>query len=117
MLLLVSLIALVTGAMAQAPVAAGQAATGGGNSTRDWPSPPLPAGPSVFETWLQPRIRVFVTKGLEQPWSMAFLPDGGILITERPGRLRIVRNGVLAAEPIAGVPAVKNSGTNKLVTK
>jgi len=72
-----------------------------------WPSPALPDGPIVLETGIQRQIRVTVTKGLVQPFSMAFLPDGGILITERPGRLRIVRNGVLDPKPIAGLPAVQ----------
>ena len=49
---------------------------------------------------------VVVTKGLVKPWSMAFLPDGSILITELGGRLRIVRNGVLDPKPVAGVPEV-----------
>ncbi len=71
-----------------------------------WPSPPLPDGPIVLDTGIQHQIRLIVTKGLNQPWSMAFLPDGGILITERPGRLRIVRNGVLDPNPIVGVPRV-----------
>ena len=44
--------------------------------------------------------------GLEQPWSLAFLPDGRMLVSERPGRLRIVtREGVLSP-PVEGVPAV-----------
>lgn len=47
-----------------------------------------------------------ITEGLERPWGMAWLPDGSILITERPGRLRIFRNGELELEPIAGVPEV-----------
>src|SRR3984957_12700871 len=71
-----------------------------------WPSPPLDDGPIVLDTGIQHQIRLIVTKGLNQPWSMAFLPDGGILITERGGRLRIVRNGVLDPNPIAGVPQV-----------
>jgi glucose/arabinose dehydrogenase len=71
-----------------------------------WPSPPLPDGPIVVDTGIQHQLRLIVTKGLNQPWSMAFLPDGGILITERPGRLRIVRNGVLDPNPIVGVPRV-----------
>jgi len=65
----------------------------------NWPSPPLADGPIVLDTGIQHQIRLIVTKGLNQPWSMAFLPDGGILITERAGRLRIVRNGVLDSEP------------------
>jgi len=47
---------------------------------------------------------VTVADGLEHPWSIAFLPDGNMLVTERPGRLRIVRNGVLDPEPISGLP-------------
>jgi glucose/arabinose dehydrogenase len=40
---------------------------------------------------------------LEHPWSIAFLPDGDILVTERPGRLRLVREGALLPEPVRGV--------------
>src|SRR5580658_5919654 len=76
----------------------------------NWPSPPLPDGPIVLVTGIQHQIRLIVTKGLVQPWSMAFLPDGGILITERPGRLRIVRNGVLDPNPIAGLPQIRAQG-------
>jgi glucose/arabinose dehydrogenase len=53
-----------------------------------------------------PPVRVVPTKGLVRPYALAFLPDGGILITERPGRLRIVRNGVLDPKPISGMPEV-----------
>src|SRR5580658_10638872 len=76
----------------------------------NWPSPPLPDGPIILDSGIQHKIRLIVTKGLNQPWSMAFLPDGGILITERPGRLRIVRNGVLDPNPIAGVPQIRAQG-------
>ena len=44
--------------------------------------------------------------GLVNPWSMAFLPDGSMLVTERPGRLRIIRDGALVAEPVSGTPDV-----------
>ncbi len=47
-----------------------------------------------------------VAKGLEHPWSLAFLPDGRMLVTERPGRLRYVTREGALSEPIAGVPAV-----------
>ena len=58
---------------------------------------------------------VNVVEGLEHPWGMAFLPDGDILITERPGRLRIVRAGTLDREPIDGVPAVHARGQGGLL--
>lgn len=45
-----------------------------------------------------------VARGLETPWGMAFLPDGRMLVTERPGRLRIVEKGRLLPEPVAGTP-------------
>jgi glucose/arabinose dehydrogenase len=61
----------------------------------------------VFDTAEQHRLRVVVVaRGLVNPWSLAFLPDGSMLVTERPGRLRIIRNGVLDPTPVAGVPRV-----------
>src|SRR3981081_4271144 len=68
----------------------------------------LPDGPQVFSSTAQ-KFRVVATKGLERPFSLAFLPDGNMLITERAGRLRIVRNGVLDSQPIAGIPPVLDS--------
>lgn len=47
-----------------------------------------------------------LAEGLVNPWSIAFLPDGSMLVTERAGRLRVIRNGKLVSEPVAGVPAV-----------
>src|SRR5499427_8093939 len=76
----------------------------------NWPSPPLPDSPMVYETALVRPIRIEATKGLNQPWSMAFLPDGAILVTERPGRLRIVRNGALDPTPVAGLPEIQAQG-------
>src|SRR5689334_22336165 len=66
---------------------------------------PLGAGPWTYTTYEKnTKIRVsVVTRGLAHPWSLAFLPDGDILITERPGRLRVLHNGVLAPEPVAGI--------------
>jgi aldose sugar dehydrogenase len=56
-----------------------------------------------------------VASGLEHPWSMAWLPDQTMLITERPGRLRILRKGVLDPTAIGGVPAVFASGQGGLM--
>lgn len=56
-----------------------------------------------------------VARGLEHPWGLAWLPDGSALITERPGRLRLFRNGALEATPIKGVPKVFASGQGGLL--
>ena len=70
-------------------------------------SPPLPSFPQVYET-ADLKIRVVkVADGLANPWSLAWLPNGDLLITERAGRLRVFRNGALDPEPIAGVPEVR----------
>ena len=58
---------------------------------------------------------VKVTDGLEHPWGLAFLPDGRMLVTERPGRLRIVADGWLVPEPVAGVPEVWDDGQGGLL--
>ena len=52
---------------------------------------------------------------LVQPWSIAFLPGGDTLITERPGRLRIVRNGKLLPNAVEGVPSVVHSSQGGLL--
>jgi glucose/arabinose dehydrogenase len=71
-------------------------------------------GPFVFDTAEQHKIRVVVvTKGLSHPWSLAFLPGGNMLVTERGGRLRMIRDGVLDPQPLSGIPkvnAVRNAG-------
>ena len=58
---------------------------------------------------------VTVVEGLEHPWGLAFLPDGRMLVTERPGRLRIVADGWLVPEPVAGVPEVWADGQGGLL--
>ena len=58
---------------------------------------------------------VTIARGLEHPWGMAFLPNGDLLVTERPGRLRIVRSGRLLPEPVAGVPDVFAQGQGGLL--
>lgn len=56
-----------------------------------------------------------VVTGLENPWAIAFLPGGDMLVTERPGRLRIVRNGRLLPDAVPGVPAVRTGGQGGLL--
>jgi aldose sugar dehydrogenase len=58
---------------------------------------------------------VEITAGLEHPWSLAFLPDGRLLVTERPGRLRIVEAGRLSTEPVAGLPPIVARGQGGLL--
>ena len=80
------------------------------------PVPPLGAGPWVFDTAEQHKIRVsVVARDLSQPWAIAFLPDGGMLVTERDGRLRVVRDGVLDPDAISGVPEVRTDGNGGLM--
>src|SRR5262245_47079285 len=78
---------------------------------------PLGDGPWTYTTAERgTRIRVsVVTKGLSHPWSMAWLPNGDMLITERAGKLRILRNGNLDPTPIDGVPKVQAGGTSGLL--
>src|SRR5688500_18571097 len=56
-----------------------------------------------------------VAQGLEHPWALAFLPDRRMLVTERPGRLRIVEPDGRLSEPLAGVPRVQASGQGGLL--
>jgi glucose/arabinose dehydrogenase len=58
---------------------------------------------------------VTVAEGLEHPWGLAFLPDGGMLVTERPGRLRLIRQGRLDPEPVQGLPAIVDKGQGGLL--
>jgi glucose/arabinose dehydrogenase len=105
-----------TWAQAQAPPQA-QPAGGrqGGPGFGRVPSLPLPASPQTYET-LAGSIRVVpAVTGLENPWSLAFLPNGDMLVTEKVGRLRIVRAGQLDPTPIAGVPAVRANGQGGLL--
>jgi glucose/arabinose dehydrogenase len=80
-----------------------------------WPAPDLPNRPTRFESAEERHLRlVVVADELEQPWSVAFLPDGDMLITEREGRLRLVHDGKLRTKPIEGVPPVYTGGPRGL---
>jgi len=55
-----------------------------------------------------------LVEGFEHPWSLAFLPDGRMLVTERPGRLRVISQGRLEPQPVAGLPEVAPHGQGGL---
>ena len=78
-------------------------------------APPLPVGPVPPGGVTAPRAVTFAS-GLVNPWGLAFLPDGRLLVTERPGRLRIVSaDGSALSAPLAGVPAVHAVGQGGLL--
>jgi aldose sugar dehydrogenase len=80
-----------------------------------WETPSLSDRTITMESAEERKLRVVViTKDLEQPWSIAFLPDGAMLVTERSGHLRILRNGKLASSPVAGIPPVQTGGPRGL---
>src|SRR6267143_2728918 len=101
----VPIVALVLGLLV--PVTSAQQAPQAG----DPPQQGAPAkdtladGPQVFISTAQ-KFRMVPIKGLDRPFSLVFLPDGNMLITERGGRLRIVKNGVVDPQPISGIPPV-----------
>lgn len=75
---------------------------------------PAPRSPTPSSTRGVVRAET-VARGLEHPWGLAFLPDGRLLVTERPGRLRIVAPDGALSPPLTGVPAVFASGQGGLL--
>ncbi len=80
-----------------------------------WTAQPLAGQGPVQRSAMHDYRVVTVVEGLVNPWAIAFLPGGEMLVTERPGRLRSVRNGVLDPDPVAGVPAVFARGQGGLL--
>jgi glucose/arabinose dehydrogenase len=76
---------------------------------------PLCARDMVVASEAGPLRVTEIASGLENPWSLAFLPDGRMLVTERPGRLRIVHPDGRVSEPVAGLPAVHARGQGGLL--
>lgn len=76
------------------------------------------AGPAAAETVSSEKHAfrlVTVADGLEHPWSLAFLPGGDMLVTERAGRLRVIRQGKLDPSPVPGLPEVAAGGQGGLL--
>ena len=68
-----------------------------------------------FDTEKGAILVTVVTEGLDHPWAIAFLPDGDMLVTERPGNLRVVKADGSKSEPISGTPAVDARGQGGLL--
>jgi len=76
---------------------------------------PLAEGPFDYATGEGQNIRVTVlTKALSFPFTLTFLPDGALLIAQRDGKLRVMRDGKLDPNPVAGGPASFSTGTSGL---
>ena len=81
---------------------------------------PKPAAPAATDgTTASAAAKIFrvetVSDGVSTPWSMTWLPDGRLLVTEKRGRLRIIENGRLLPEPVKGIPAVDSGGQGGLL--
>jgi len=73
--------------------------------------PPLPEAPVRYETAEGQNIRVSVlARGFTNGWSMAFVSDDTILVAERGGQIKVVRNGVVDPQPVTGAPAARGQG-------
>ncbi|MDO9319295.1 MAG: PQQ-dependent sugar dehydrogenase [Gammaproteobacteria bacterium] len=75
---------------------------------------PAAAQPEIYSSAHHDYRAVPVVEGLMQPWSMAWLPNGDMLVTEKPGRLRVVRDGKMLPEAVPGVPEVLYNGQGGL---
>ena len=97
------------------PLALVVATLAGACAPSDQAAPAEQTDASVMRSSLHDYRVVTVAEGLVNPWSMAFLPNGDMLITERPGRLRIVRDGSLLPAPVGGLPEVLAQGQGGLL--
>jgi glucose/arabinose dehydrogenase len=97
------------GQQAPAP-AAGAAQPPAARGRGPAPVDTLGAGPWDLGAGRGVRIHVTAIKGLDHPWGIAFVPGGSMLVTERPGRLRVIRNGVVDPTPIGPLPAMLATG-------
>lgn len=118
-LVVAAVLALAASVMAQQPPAGRQGAPGRAGGAPPGPPPPLGIprdplgdGPWTYRVAEGVRLKLsVVTKGLQNPWTVAFMPDGSMLVTERPGRLRVVRPSgaggfTLDPTPVSGLPPI-----------
>jgi glucose/arabinose dehydrogenase len=109
---------VVIAGILSATLAAGQSANPepGASFGDDYaPRPAFPEQTKASSAAIPSQINVsVVAKGLRQPWSLAFLPDGNMLVTERQGVMRLVRADGKLSPPMTGLPRVKEVGTKGL---
>ena len=98
-------LALLTTALAVAPPLSGQPSGSGAVASTS----------TVYESARHDFRVTTVAEGFDHPWSIAWLPNGDMLVTERAGRLRIVRDGKLLSDPVTGVPRVRVRGQGGLL--
>ena len=108
-------LAAAIGAQHRQTLAPHEMKTGDAPAPIEWSPPDLPRRSVGLESAEERKLEVVVVaRGLEQPWSVAFLPDGAMLVTERAGRLRVVRERKLQPEAVDGVPRVQPGGPRGL---
>lgn len=78
------------------------------------------AAPQEFTRFPAPKARhdvkvTVVAEGLDTPWAIAFTPDGRILVTERTGHLRVIKDGKLLPDPVKGLPVIEEFGQGGLL--
>lgn len=78
------------------------------------------AAPQEFASFPAPKARhdvkvTVIAEGLDTPWAIAFVPDGRILVTERSGKLRVIKDGKLLPDPMGGLPEIEEYGQGGLL--
>ena len=114
--LVVGLVAVF--AAAAVSIGSAQQAPAGRGRGRGAPPPPvdtLGTGPWDLTAGRGVRVHVTAIKGLDHPWGIAFLPDDGMLVTERGGHLRVIRHGVVDPTPVGPLPAMLATGLGGLL--
>lgn len=104
-----------TAGAAPSPLVACMIALGAALGASSAPSLAQSPAPAVVKTERGEVEVATFARGLERPWGLAFLPDGRMLVTEKPGRLRIVDAQGTVSAPVAGVPAVSSGGQGGLL--
>jgi len=87
------------------------------STAQERPTVPLGDGPWYFDTQApEGRIKVsMLARGIDHPWGMEFLPSGDILVAERDGDLKVIRDGNVDPTPVSGTPEVAEASSGGLM--